>query len=264
MLKLDLQKREEINRHKILVNDYRLRKNLGFSKIYHEHWNKEITGFIPKELSKVVLDCGCGNGILLEFLIANKRFEKTYGIDLSLEMLKELGQKDRTINGDIESLPIKEGSIEVVLSRGALHHAINIERVVREIHRVLIPHGVFVISEPCADSWLLRLPRKHFIHRSDKISRHHKSFFIKELIDIFKVFGFFMKEVKKFGFLAFPLCGLPDFLPIMKYVPFNKFICKYLITFDMMCSRIPIVNHESWGVTMSFEKILDTNSESDG
>lgn len=260
MAKLDLQKQQEIVRHRDLINDYRQRKELGFSRIYHQYWNEQILDFIPQKNFIAALDCGCGNGILLEFLVAKKRFKRIYGLDLSLEMLKEVREEDRLINSDIESLPIKDGSCDLVLCRGALHHTVNIEKVVREVHRVLIPHGILVISEPCADSWLLRLPRKCFIHRSNKISFHHKSFFTRELVSIFKALGFSLKKIKKFGFLALPLCGLPDFLPIMKYVPFNKFICKCLIAFDTVCSQIPVVNHESWGVTMGFEKITDNDS----
>ncbi len=254
MEKLCIEKKEEILTHKRLTSDYRLREELEFSKIYHEHWNKEIISFLPKKFCEIAIDCGCGTGILLNFLSSNHRFKRIYGLDLSLDMLMNARQKHKLVNMDMETLPIKDNTIEVVVCRGSLHHTARTESVIKEVHRILIPGGFFVISEPCADSWLLRLPRWYYRRRSRKISGHHKSFFTKKIIDKFKKYGFEKVRVKKFGFLAFPLCGLPDFIPVMRYIAFNTIVSRILIFIDSIFSHIPIIKHESWGVTISFKK----------
>jgi hypothetical protein len=99
------------------------------------------------------------------------------------------------------------------------------------------------------------LPRKIFNVFSPKLTKDHKAFKSKELLDLLKKNGFKVKKVKKFGFIAFPLCGMPDFLPILKYLPFPELITDVLVSIDEMLSRLPLINRESWGIDFWAEKV---------
>jgi len=255
---LDKQKKKEIELYRHLVNEYGLRYRQDFSRLYHNHWNNNILSYLPVDFDGAVLDLGCGNGILMSELM--RRFDKVYGLDLSLDMLSSLKNTYKinapTINGDCDHLPFKKEFFGCVICRGVLHHLPNPLNTVKEVNRVLVSGGIFICSEPCNDSFLLRLPRKLFSKKSKNFNEHHRAFFYHELLDIFNQTGFEIEASKRFGFVAFPLCGMPDQLPLMKYMPFSKYIAKYLIYFDDLCSRIPIVNHENWGITLKMRKIL--------
>ena len=45
--------------------------------------------------------------------------------------------------------------------------------------------------------------------------------------------------MKKYGFLAYALCGFPDHLGIMKYVPGSSLLAKLFIRIDRVVCAIP-------------------------
>lgn len=250
-------KRREIKLHERLKDEYGKRYGSQFARIYQTHWNGEIIDFMESVESAAVLDCGCGNGVLLEDM--KKRFPASFGMDISHEMLKSsrlfLEGKHILSTGDTEALPFRDETFDFVVCRGSLHHVPVPEKGLKEIWRVLKKGGSLIISEPCADSLLLRLPRKLFIKKSDRFEDSHRSFTSRELFHMLRGAGFSIQKKKKFGFLAFPLCGMSDILPIMKFLPFNKVITRLLIFVDKALASIPLVNNESWHIIIKSLKV---------
>lgn len=109
-----------------------------------------------------VLDVGCGQGIdLCEFGLAGARVT---GIDLTprhVELARgharEAGVEAALIQGDAEQLPFGDASFDRVTSNGVLHHTPHIETALREIRRVLRPHGRATIIVYNRRSWHYRL-----------------------------------------------------------------------------------------------------------
>lgn len=250
-------KRNEIKLHERLKDEYGKRYGAEFAKIYQSHWNREIMDFIDTVEGARVLDCGCGNGVLLEEM--RMVYAASFGMDISHDMLRSSSLiKEGTFIlavGDTEALPYKNESFDTVVCRGSLHHVPDPERGLEEIGRVLKKGGSLVISEPCADSLLLRLPRKIFIKKSNRFEDSHRSFTSRELFQMLEEAGFFIQKKKKFGFLAFPLCGMSDILPVMKFLPFNKGITRFLIFMDKIFASIPFVNNESWHIIVKSTKV---------
>jgi ubiquinone/menaquinone biosynthesis C-methylase UbiE len=114
--------------------------------------NAAIAAADIKPLS-IVADVGVGTGFLAEGALAAGA--RVIGIDSSESMLAEArrrfaGQDFEAREGEIDSLPLRTGEVDVVLANMVLHHAPDPPRAIREMSRVLKPGGRLVITD--ADS----------------------------------------------------------------------------------------------------------------
>ena len=106
-----------------------------------------------------VLDIGCGGGWLSAILSRIDCVETIYALDSSRYFLKELlpqvvtslgGNKDKLveIEGLFQPILFDDAYLDVVVASSSLHHAENLESVLKEIRRTLKPGGLlFVLNE---------------------------------------------------------------------------------------------------------------------
>jgi len=113
-----------------------------------------------------VLDLGCGAGHA-SFAAAPLAAEVT-AYDLSEDMLRVVEQaaRDRglanvrTRHGAAEILPFENAAFDAVISRMSAHHWRDVPAALREVRRVLAPHGKVVLIDiagsvdPLCDTWL--------------------------------------------------------------------------------------------------------------
>jgi len=121
------------------------------------------------KLGKRVLDLGCGTGALT-LRLAKSGYEVT-GVDISTEMLAELGRRAKKLNvglveADLFSLPFSEASFDAAVSRWVLPHFSDWNVAVQQVSRILRPGGVFVFDFPS---------REHIDH-----AEHRESLLSKE------------------------------------------------------------------------------------
>src|SRR6266852_3780204 len=97
-----------------------------------------------------VLDVGAGTGFLTEG--AAKIARKVIAIDFSESMTGEARAKLSGRNvlfkiGNVEQIPLPDGSVNAVIGNMILHHCLNPEIAVKEMARVLVPGGRLALSD---------------------------------------------------------------------------------------------------------------------
>ncbi len=108
---------------------------------------------------KVVLDLGSGSGLYTKALAKEFPRAKLLALDLSEKMLSYSRKQTRVClktlshcRADIEKLPLKDASVDLVFSNLVLHWASNVDAVLQEIKRVLRPDGCLLFSTLGVDS----------------------------------------------------------------------------------------------------------------
>jgi demethylmenaquinone methyltransferase/2-methoxy-6-polyprenyl-1,4-benzoquinol methylase len=117
----------------------------------HHYWRKVLVRLLPPSKDKIVLDLCTGTGDLLPIL--TKRFGKVMGADFCLPMLERAGKKlkscpeTKLIQADALNLPFNDESFDIVSVAFGVRNFENLERGLKEIHRVLKPGGSALILE---------------------------------------------------------------------------------------------------------------------
>jgi len=119
---------------------------------------------------EVVLDLGSGGGI--DVLLSARRVGptgKAYGLDMTDEML-ELARKNQQeagiqnvefLKGEIESIPLPDSSVDVIISNCVINLSTDKDKVLSEAFRVLKSGGRFAVADIVLTKPLTEAARHH-------------------------------------------------------------------------------------------------------
>jgi len=241
-----LSAKQEISTAEVKVQDQSAgiyescRYKLPYSRTYHEWLARKLICEIPEH--SLILDNGCGQGILFDLLAD----DKLWGIDISIDMIHLARKKSaHVLVGNSQNLPYPSEYFDVVITRGVLHHLPNVEKGIKEINRVLKSNGIALSFDPNR-ALLNYLIRFLAFKKSSRFSEEHKNPSSRETKKLYQKY-FDEVTLTYFGYLAYPLFGFPDFFDFPKHFPFLGKLVKPLIKLDELLSTIPIIRSQSWG-----------------
>jgi ubiquinone/menaquinone biosynthesis C-methylase UbiE len=121
---------------------------MSTQKIYNATINQVLKSIDESKDEHFHLDIGSGSGKLIENL---KKYVKTEAscCDYTNDLMKIPGQKVDIIDlNKNKELPYRSNAFDIVTATEVIEHLEDFRAILREIHRVLKPGGICVISTP--------------------------------------------------------------------------------------------------------------------
>jgi ubiquinone/menaquinone biosynthesis C-methylase UbiE len=119
-------------------------------RIFHVKLIQEHLGALR---GKRVLDVGCGKGRFARVFQEREPAAEIWGLDISEEMLRFVPEGIQTRAGSMTEMPFGDGFFDGAYATESLEHAVEIEKAVREICRVVKPGGRIAIIDKNAEHW---------------------------------------------------------------------------------------------------------------
>ena len=119
-------------------------------RIYHVQLILRTFGDLA---GKRVLDAGCGKGRFARILKERHPASTVCALDLAEAMLKFVPAGIGTCAGSLVALPFAAASFDAAYATESLEHAVEIERAVAELCRVVKPGGRIVVIDKNVEQW---------------------------------------------------------------------------------------------------------------
>jgi len=100
-----------------------------------------------------VLDVGCGKGRFARIVAGENPEAEVWGLDISEAMLRFVPPPVKTCAGSMTELPFPDASFDAAYATESLEHAVEIERAVAEICRVVKPGGRIAVIDKNVKQW---------------------------------------------------------------------------------------------------------------
>jgi len=140
-----------------------------------------LNQWIRRDHPRVILDVGCGNGTLTNNLVTDH--SALYGLDFSLSSLQQLNMS--AICGDITRLPIRQGSVDLIICSEVLEHLddITLYQAITQLQSLGAPS--LIITVPNRETLGKNSIKCHQCGRIYSVSHHFQRFTPEKLIDLF-------------------------------------------------------------------------------
>lgn len=164
-----------------------------------------------------LLDVGCGVGHLLHWLEQHAGV-RGHGVDVSLSSARRahaLRQCAVSV-ADAACLPFAAERYAAVVCNGSAHHLPDLPAALREMWRVLEPHGLLLLHEP-VDTPITGMLRRAIVWRAryeSPADLAHKDAFTRPSVEqALRATGFVGVDATAFDAIAYPLSGMYMALP---------------------------------------------------
>ena len=178
-----------------------------------------------------VLDCGCGEGVLLDQL--DGRTAATWGIDRSLPTAVPSMAPDQVSIAQGHRLPFAAETFDVVFGSQALHQSGEPAHMVGEYARVLCPDGWLILWESRRRHWATtKADLRQWVRAAGLVPRYEEPF----------------------DYLAFPTALVISLLPLLARSYTAQTVTKAMFALDGMLVRVPVLYGKSWHLIVAAQK----------
>lgn len=202
-------------------------KNLNITGLSSDYFAENKVKIVANETYELneykILDIGCGDGKLEEYMIKYFNYYEVDGIDISSESIEQAKKKNirnsKFFVYDGQKIPFKDCTYDIILISGVLHHIDKGTHVslLNEAYRVMSKGAsVFIFEHNPFNPFTQYIVKTCIFDEDATLLKHTYSKRICEKV------GFF---INKLAFISF----FPD-----------KFIFKYLIKYENKLWRIPM------------------------
>ncbi len=168
-------------------NDWAPRYEQSWAQKYIDRAHEVMLNLVERQNGQVnpnsVLDVGCGTGRLLRKVGEKWPSAELSGVDAAetmIEVARRLKPSARFMVGHAESLPVPDGSIDLVVTSFSFHHWKDQIVGMREVVRVLRPGGCFCLVDVVYPSWLPKI----FRHRKSSDAATLREMFVQNGLEL--------------------------------------------------------------------------------
>ncbi|PIT88266.1 MAG: hypothetical protein COU29_03295 [Candidatus Magasanikbacteria bacterium CG10_big_fil_rev_8_21_14_0_10_36_32] len=157
-----------------------------------------LKSFLNLPANGRILEVGCGAGQFIGAIKKNMLQADCRGCDISQQAIEQAKQRNDGVIYELmnneNSLPYDSDSFDGVAIFDVLEHAVNPENLLKEIYRILRPHGVFYMFVPCEGDnlsfwhWLDKLGLKNNLTK--KFAGHINYFSRGDIVRLLQKNGF--------------------------------------------------------------------------
>jgi len=148
-------------------------------RLFYQRVHRRILARLRPRAGARVLDVGCGTGVFLDSLAAERPGLALTGLDLSEHMLARArrsaalraGAPPEFVQGSVYEMPFAEASFDVAINTISCHFYLEQVRAFREIRRVIAPGGRFFCAA-LVGSGLASIPAVATYHPAAVIAEH--------------------------------------------------------------------------------------------
>jgi len=165
-----------------------------FDRPTKRHFLRMFAEAVGTGAANVVIDLGCGTGAFTSTLAG--RAASVVGVDISFGSLQHAVRCRSAgatfICADIEELPFRRCSADVVVFSGVLHHFPELRRCAAEAYHILKPGGVIFSFDPHRyhpGMWAYRDPASPISTTAGR-TRNERLLTRRELLEVFGEAGF--------------------------------------------------------------------------
>jgi ubiquinone/menaquinone biosynthesis C-methylase UbiE len=128
---------------------------LGFYAESVEGCRQSIIDLLPSQPGSTMLDCGCSDGALTLRFADRVMPDRLLGIEIHEGLARAAADRGveivgRDLNGE---MPLADASSDVITANQVIEHLADTDRFLAEVHRVLKPRGILVLSTNNLASW---------------------------------------------------------------------------------------------------------------
>ncbi len=230
------------------------RRGAALTVHYFDWWVGRMLGEIPAELDGPIVELMCGGAEVCRRL--PPRFTAALALDLDVDMVEQAaddlaaaGERRVTlVCATAARVPLPDACTSAVVVQGALHHARPVlGEILGESHRIQNPGGVLVGSEPADDHALTRAVRQWQYRRSALQGNDpdEEGFDRAGLASVLGAAGLRLDRYRQFGFIAYPLMGNTDLVPLLRHAR-SRALGSALLALDELLEHVPGIRRLAW------------------